>query len=356
MIRDIDIEQALALDNPRFVDLRAPVEFQEATIPGAVNIPLFDDVQRSEIGAIYRHQGPELARKRGLEFAAPRLSELVKACEEQARQGSLVIFCWRGGERSRAMASILNLMHVEGFRLVGGYKAYRRYVVKRLEELPTGKVFVLHGLTGTGKTDIIRELKNLGVPAIDLEGLANHRGSVFGSIGLGEQPRQKQFESVLLHELEKAESIGYVVVECESRKIGRLFLPEKLYMRMKTGIHVLVYDTINGRISRLSKAYGIENELKNCDELIKALQGLTPYMGKEKINNLIYMMTNGLYESVIRTMLTDYYDPLYGYSSGPDDAFDICLDGSDSRKAAEILADILNKTVKEGSRVGYSGR
>lgn len=353
MIKEIEIETALNLERVQFADLRSPGEFREAHIPGAVNIPFLDDAEHLEVGAIYRQEGIDQARNRGLELVGPRLASMVDNIRKATQHGQLVIYCWRGGERSRAVARALELMGVNGFRLTGGYKAYRGYVRQLLEGLPRGQVVVIHGLTGTGKTAIIKSLRKRGLPGLDLEGIANHRGSVFGSIGLGEQPAQKQFESLMAQELESLSAYKYVIVESESRRIGRLFLPDQLYNMMQSGHHVLVYDTLENRVNRLVAEY-VENIPQNNLEILSALQGLERYLGKKRIHAICELIENHHYHEATEILLTKYYDPLYGYANHPDQRFDISIDGQDSEKAAAVLADLLQDLVKGGSQVGKS--
>ncbi|MGE5415290.1 MAG: tRNA 2-selenouridine(34) synthase MnmH [Acidobacteriota bacterium] len=351
MIRDIELNDALCLKKARYIDVRSPDEYQDAAIPGAINLPLLGNSERQEIGIIYKQEGPQAARNRGLELIGPALADLVARIQQEAADGDVVLYCWRGGERSKAVSQLLNIMHVSGYRLIGGFREYRRHVVRRLAELPTGKVVVIHGLTGTGKTEIIQHLRQMGHPAVDLEDLANHRGSVFGSVGLGDQPSQKEFDNKLLLELDWAEKFGYVIVESESRKIGKLFLPEKLFDGMKNGLHVQIYDTIYGRIRRLQKEY-VDNQRIQENELLLAAQGLERYIGKKKVSQLEELINGKKFPDAIEILLVDYYDPLYGYKSEPDESFDLNVDGNDSERAAEVLTEWLKDVCKEGFRVG----
>ncbi len=340
MIKDIEVAEALSLQNPVFIDLRSPVEFNDGHIPGAVNIPLFSDQERSEIGTIYRHQGPGSARNRGLEVVAPRLAEMVSAIQERAADSTIVVYCWRGGERSDAIAKVLDIMKIKGYRLAGGYKAYRAFIIERLRELPRSRVVVIHGLTGSGKTEIIKRLAADGLPAVDLEGLANHRGSVFGGLGLGKQPRQKQFDSMLYEKLQQFADEKFLIVESESRKIGKLFLPDRLYAMMKEGLHVLIYDNLENRVNRIYDEYVVASG-NTAKEYINCMEGLQRYLGKKKTQEITKMISDGNFRNAIRILLTDYYDPLYGYPSGPDPHYCLSLDGSDTSQAADRLAAYL---------------
>lgn len=340
MIKDIEVTEALNLENAVFIDLRSPVEFNTGHIPGAVNIPLFSDQERSEIGIIYRHQGPEPARNKGLEVVAPRLAEMVAAIRKTAAESNIVVYCWRGGDRSDAVARVLDIMQVDGYRLAGGYKAYRNLIIERLRELPRSKVVVIHGLTGSGKTSVIKKMAADGWPAVDLEGLANHRGSVFGGLGRGEQPKQKQFDSMLYEKLRQFAGDKFLIVEGESRKIGRLFLPDRLYAMMKKGLHVLIYDNLENRVKRIYDEYVVESG-NTTKEYLNCIKGLKGYLGKNKTQEITKMISDGNFWDTIRILLKDYYDPLYGYPYGPDPHYCLNLDGSDTSQAAKRLAAYL---------------
>lgn len=354
MIRDIDIEEAINIPNAQFIDLRSPAEFQQTPIPGAVNIPLLMDEERAEIGIIYRHAGQNSAKKRGLEMIGPRLAQMIEEIEKMSTQKEIILYCWRGGERSRSVAQVLDIMGVKGYRLNGGYRSYRNLVVQRLSEMPQGSVVVIHGLTGTGKTVIIKELDKMGFPAIDLEGLANHRGSVFGGLGLGEQPTQKHFESVLLEKMMAYSHFPYIIVESESKKIGRLFTPDRLFDLMKKGYHVLVYDNLENRIDRLFEEY-VENLVETNNIFMNSLQGLTKHIGKKRIQEISSLIENNKYREAISILLVEYYDPLYGYENQPDSKYDLSVDAGNSIKAAESIARWLNEMMERGGRLAKSG-
>ena len=231
-------------------------------------------------------------------------------------------------------------MGVDGYRLTGGYKAYRTHVLKLLQELPGGRVVVIHGLTGTGKTEIIKKMAEDGWPAVDLEGLANHRGSVFGGLGLGEQPKQKLFDSLLYEAMKRFDGDNYLIVESESKKIGRLFLPDNLYAMMKEGIHVLIYDNLANRVNRLCHEY-VENRNISAKDFLDCVQGLRRFLGKRKTQEITILVSNNRLKDAIRILLTDYYDPLYDYPSCSDLNYDLNINGSDSSLAAYTLAKYL---------------
>lgn len=196
------------------VDVRSPGEFEEGSIPGSVNIPIFDNEERAEIGTIYKQVGQEAAKERGLEIFAAKLPAFVK--QFKALGGPVSVFCWRGGMRSKTAATMTELMGVDVNRLTGGIRTYRQWVVKSLEDYEfKPELLVLNGYTGSGKTVILNQLKEEGYPVIDLEQMAGHRGSVFGQIGLNPS-NQKKFDSLLITELRKLKDSPYILIEGES--------------------------------------------------------------------------------------------------------------------------------------------
>lgn len=341
MITNIDIDEALITEHAVFIDVRSPKEFEEDHIPGAVNIPLYQNEEREQIGTVYKKTGPKEARKLGLEIVAPKLPDLVKTIEEISKQGKPVLYCWRGGMRSLSLATVLDLMNIHVYRLKGGYKHFRRWVYDffQQESLPY-KIFVLHGLTGTGKTEVIKKLSCLGAAVVDLEGLANHKGSVFGSVGLAEQPSQKYFESMVYYHLLQNRKKKFLVVECESRRIGRLIIPQVFFEGMKNGRHILIYDTMENRINRIMCDYDVNN---NREALIEGLCHLKRCLGGEKISRLTGMLQEGKYESVIEDLLVNYYDVLYKYPDQPSTRYELSINSYQPEQAAKEIFSYLSQ-------------
>ncbi|WP_457577554.1 tRNA 2-selenouridine(34) synthase MnmH [Desulfomarina sp.] len=287
----------------RIIDVRSPGEFRKGTIPGAVNLPLFDNDERSIIGTLYRHAGHGEAVARGFELVEENLASLVRSFRPYKKE-KIVIFCARGGMRSRSVVNLLEQNGYSVFQLEGGYKKYRHDVLSRLENFAP-KLIVLHGLTGCGKTRILQKLDN----GIDLEDLARHRSSLFGAID--RQPRnQRAFESHLVRVIDTLGEEPYFI-EGESRKIGKVFIPRPLAMAMKNGIFVLVKCSLETRVRRIIADYPVEDE-KTLQQIELILNSLRQKMGNRAVDTMCSNLRQGRLEELVRQLLVDYYDKRYG--------------------------------------------
>jgi len=214
------------------IDVRAPLEFQQGHIPGAVNIPLFDDNERKVVGTAYKKENKEAAMYAGLEFAGKKLVKLAKQGERAAgKNKTLLVHCWRGGMRSKSMVWLFETMGLTCYLLEGGYKSYRSYA--RVVLATPLNLLVIGGRTGSGKTAILQHLSLLGEQVIDLEGLAHHKGSAFGALGELDQPSTEQFENELCKELLPLDTKRVTWIEDESRNVGKCVIPGELYSRMR---------------------------------------------------------------------------------------------------------------------------
>ncbi|NPV28277.1 MAG: tRNA 2-selenouridine(34) synthase MnmH [Firmicutes bacterium] len=344
MIEMVTVEEIFKKPDAVLIDVRTKTEYTEGTIPGAINLPLFDEAERSEIGIIYRMLGPEKARMRGLALASPKLVRLAELLQPY-RNRELVLFCWRGGLRSQALASVLKLAGFQCSYLKGGYKAYRRHVISYLAEYQYKQKFVvLEGLTGVGKTEVIQFLKEMKEPAIDLEDLAGHRGSVFGHIGFTAMRSQKDFEALLALELERLKESKYLIVECESRRIGNIYLPTPFFEAMQRGTRILLYDRFEERVKRLVATY-LATQKDNCD-LENAVSHLQVRLGKRKTAFLCNLLNKQDYEAAVGFLLREYYDPLYHFPDGPSESYPISVCSRDPVKAAWEIKKYLKKFIK----------
>lgn len=340
----ISLNDAFNLDNVQYIDVRSPSEFAVGSLPGAVNVPLLDDAERAQVGILYKTVGPEQAKQRGLEVVSVKLPAIVNTIRDLCKPGQTsIIFCWRGGMRSKAIVTILELMGISVFQLVGGYKEYRRYVLDSLTMFNLRPpVFVLCGLTGVGKTAILDRLEQRGIPVINLEKLANHRGSAFGHVGLGRPATAQSFDAALLSELQKLQDAPYIIVECESKRVGNVYLPDVLYDAMQKGKEILVYADIEARITRLIGEYASFFE-HNKEELKTSIQSLKKRLGNTKTNMLVHNLEAGQLQAVVRVLLEEYYDPLYRYDSTDSDRFDFIVNANDLEWASAQIADYLHQ-------------
>jgi len=289
--------------NYTFVDVRSPKEFEEDHIPGAINIPLLSNDERAIVGMIYKKQSKDLAMEKGLEIISQKLPAMMKSYKKI--KGKICIYCWRGGMRSGSITSLLESMKFDVIKLEKGYKDYRRFVREQLNEIKLPNFLIIYGLTGSGKTELLQEITSL-----DLEGLAQHRGSIFGDINL--IPRtQKMFESLLLERLNELKSEKIVVVEGESRRIGKILIPEKVWNHMQKSKKAKILSPSEERVERIYKEY-CENIDK--DLFKKRILYIKKYLGNKKAEELIQLLEDNKIREVVEIILKDYYDRLYAHT------------------------------------------
>lgn len=340
MNRDIAYGDSMKIEGAIYVDVRSPKEYMEDHIPGAVNLPILDDDQRKIVGTLYKQHGKEQASQKGVEMVLPVLGGKLEQLRQLNARGPLVLYCWRGGLRSKSMCDLASAAGIEVKRVRGGYKEYRKYVMQEFEQIKLPPFFSLYGLTGTGKTEIIELLEKRGVHTLNLEKYANHRGSVFGSVGLGEQPSQKHFDSVLLKSIQEIPQDAPTIIEGESSRIGRLFIPKNVFDHLLASNKILVYDSVENRAERIIKEY---TKIKSNEELVQAVSFLGRRIGKQKVNQFIEAIEKEEYQSVVEELLVKYYDPLYNHPSKPSDEYFASVCSGDVEKAAERIQQILHK-------------
>jgi len=320
------------------VDVRSPAEFAKGAVFGAVNIPLFSNDERAEIGTLYRQMGREPAIRRGLEQVGGRL-EPFAAAFERFRGQPLVVYCARGGMRSQAVAALLASLGYTVRQLEGGYKAYRNYLLAELERAVPERLIVIHGQTGVGKTHILNRLPN----ALDLEAAAQHRSSLFG--GVNRQPRtQQQFEADLLHRLQSLDHSRPVWIEGESRKVGAVTIPDALRRAMAASPCVLVTASLETRVTRIiaeytgpsaSAAAGLD--VATLSQLEAALASLRGFFGAVRTGQLLAQLHAGELRPLVRTLLEEHYDPRYRHAMR-NYAYALTVSGEDLDAAARQLA------------------
>jgi len=314
MLRDMTFNDLIHVQENKelvFIDVRSPSEYHESTIPGSINIPLFDDKERAEIGTIYKQVSVQAAKDRGLEIVSAKLPAFIK--EFSKIPGEKVVFCWRGGMRSKTSATVLDLMGIRTVRLQGGYNAYRKWVVNTLEKMDLkADAYVLHGLTGTGKTAILLKLKEKGYPVLDLEGLANHRGSIFGQIG--QIPNnQRTFDSLLVNELlQWQENTPYVLMEAESKRVGKVMLPDLIMKKKEQGLQLIIELPFEVRVQHILEDYRPWEYQKECIEAFEKIKNRIHTPIAAEIESKLHQAEYG---QAVSLLLEYYYDPRYSYTA-----------------------------------------
>lgn len=302
----ISYRESLSLKEKTYIDVRSPAEFEIDHIPGAVNLPVFDNDERKEIGTLYKQAGKKTAVLRGVEIGSSRLSGMIQQLME-IESTPLIFVCARGGIRSSSVSSIASSLGIESLRIHMGYKGYRSYVTEALGNLQwVPELFVLHGLTGTGKTEIIRNFRK----SVDLEKLAGHRSSIFGGIGIS-RSNQKRFETGLLAQLESLKNEKFILIEGESRKIGNLHLPSALYNKMKNSPGILVTASIDERVDIILNEY---KAALDDPEIYGIVKSLKTKLGHKVIDEMLNLYAEKNYRQFVEILLEKYYDPLYNHS------------------------------------------
>ncbi|MDQ3111446.1 MAG: tRNA 2-selenouridine(34) synthase MnmH [Bacteroidota bacterium] len=319
------------------IDVRSPAEFLSGHIPGAFNMPLFTNEERAEVGTIYKQSGKEMAVLRGLEFVGPKMADFVRQAKKTASDSHILVHCWRGGMRSGSMAWLLETSGLKTGVLKGGYKSFRNHVLESF----TGSYnfHVVGGETGSGKTEILYELAKMGEQIIDLEELACHRGSSFGSIGQEMQPRPEQFENNLFQALQKIDPARRVWLEDESRSIGRVFIPGPIWEMKVAATCYRVRLPFEVRVQRLVKDYG--NFPKEI--LAEATLRIQKRLGGLATSQALESLENGDLAETARITLR-YYDKAYDFPQSTRKyegvIFIDCEDG-DPKKNAELILENL---------------
>ena len=299
----------LALDFDEIIDVRAPAEWAEDHIPGAISLPVLDDEERARVGTIYKQVSPFTARKVGAALVAKNAStHLQGPLADKPGAWRPLVYCWRGGQRSGSFALILSQIGWRVEVLKGGYKAWRGLVVREVYDTPVrAPMVVLDGNTGTGKTEILKLLPAHGLQVIDLEGLANHRGSLFGA--MGPQPSQKAFEGRLAQALAALDPTRPVVVEAESSKIGQCRLPPEIWKAMTKAPRVALSATARDRARYLTQAYA--DMTADPARLMGVIDLLKPLHPQEVIATWQAMATTGAFCDLAESLMSRHYDPRY---------------------------------------------
>lgn len=293
------------------IDVRSPSEFAEDHLPGAINCPVLDDAQRAEIGTLYKQVSPFEAKKRGAALVARNIAgHIEERFLDRPKHWKPLVYCWRGGQRSGSMVTIFRNIGWNASQLEGGYKAYRQQVVAELAELPRRFDFrVICGATGSGKSRILQEIGRLGGQIVDLEELACHKGSVLGVLPDQPQPSQKMFESQLLQALRALDPARPVYVEAESRKIGRMQVPDAMIETMRAGRCIGIEAPRSERVAFLLRDY--DYFIGDPAWLNTRLAALKDLRGGETVARWQDYATSGRWPELVEELLASHYDPLY---------------------------------------------
>lgn len=289
------------------IDVRSAGEYEQGHIQHAINFPLLNNDERSVVGTCYKQQGHKAAVIKGFELVGGKFADYIVQFEKLTTQTEIVVHCWRGGLRSNIMAWLLEKGGYKPILLKGGYKAYRNWAIDKFSEQK--KLLILGGKTGSHKTKILQQLKTANQCVIDLEMLANHRGSAFGGIGLGAQPTQEQFENNLASALNSYDNSSTIWIENESRLIGKCILPTVFFETMKQS------PIIELEVNRSERAKNIIDEYGAFDRklLVEKTMGIEKKLGNQNMRNSIAAILDNDYNTWVNYLL-DYYDKTYQHS------------------------------------------
>ncbi len=329
------------------IDVRSPAEFSEDHVPGAISCSVLDDEERARVGTLYKQVSPFDAKKLGAALVAKNIARHIELhFIGMPREWKPLVYCWRGGKRSGALAHILREIGWDCWSIEGGYKAYRHFIVDALSSLPLEYRFrVIHGTTGSGKSRLLRALKGEGAQILDLEDLAAHRGSVLGNLPGRPQPSQKMFETLLWDALRGCDATRPVFVEGESKKIGQLQVPEALMHAMRSSECLLLEAGRETRIALLSDEY--RHFFADPQSLYAQLDCLCGLYGEKTIQDWKHLASEGAWDSLVGSLLEDHYDPAYRRSATRnyprlDEAVELRLESPDDAafaRLAQRLAD-----------------
>ncbi|CUH68444.1 tRNA 2-selenouridine synthase [Thalassovita gelatinovora] len=340
------LSDLFSLPYDEIIDVRAPSEFAEDHVPGAISLPVLSDAERAEVGTIYVQQDPFLARKLGAALVAQNAAKHLQGPLFDRTGGwRPLVYCWRGGQRSGSFASILDQIGWRVGLIEGGYKTYRRLVVQALYEDPVPhRLILIDGGTGTGKTRLLDQLQQDGAQVLDLEAMAEHRGSLLGGYA-GGQPSQKDFESRVAMALLRLDPERPVFVEAESNKIGRLIIPPTLWQKMLQADHLLITAPLEARARFLTEAY--RDVIDDTDVLCETLSYLVRFHGAEVVEHWQQLARAGSHRQLARELVEQHYDPSYRRSSRRARAplAEIALTGleaADLQMAATQIQDVLD--------------
>ena len=293
-------------DQLPLVDARSEGEFAQSHIPGAINTPILNNAERIQVGTLYKQAGPEKATLKGFELVGPRFHLIQREALRNFPNKKVMLYCWRGGMRSQILSWLLTQVGFEVYRLAGGYKTYRTFTFNEVRK--SYPLLVLGGKTGAAKTVLLQKLKERGEQVVDLEGLANHKGSSFGAIGLPAQPTVEQFENLLAEQLRNIHPDQVIWVENESRRIGRIILPDSFYLQLTQSPRIEVEKTDTERIAHIAREYAGLDQVELSDAVLR----LQKRLGGDRTKQAVEAIQANQPEIWIPILL-QYYDKTYSY-------------------------------------------
>lgn len=339
MMQQLDAPTFLERGNTvPIIDVRTPAEYEKGHIPGAINIALFSNEERAVVGTAYKQINRYEALLQGLDFVGPKMRSFVETSQALAHKKHLLVHCWRGGMRSESFAWLLQTAGLQPAILKGGYKAYRRHIFSEFAK--PAYLIVLSGATGSGKTQTLHQLQQLGEQIIDLEGLAIHKGSAFGGIGQGKQPTTEQFQNELYLQWKKIDLHRRVWIEDESLNIGRVKIPDPLWFQMKTAPVIALTLPKPVRIQRLVSEYGRFDVAELRQAILKIHKRLGGLATQEALTSLKAYELNK-----IADILLTYYDKNYLRSlqkRAVESVHYIASEVGDSAENAGLIKDFVN--------------
>ncbi len=302
------INEAWNLDKGSIVDVRSPDEFKSGHMPKAVNIPLLENNERKTVGTLYKEFGREKAIDQGYQIAGSKLNYLYEQYETLRNEPSVIIYCARGGMRSRVVTAFLRHLGFPARQMTGGYKGFRNWNIQQLDQFTLNHPIVLHGQTGVGKTMVLNHLPN----SLDLEKVADHRGSIIGA--LGKKPLvQKNFEAELLKSLLQLDNSKAVFIEGESRKVGNVSIPNAIFSQMRAATALLLEASMETRVARIVDEYITKQpDLKHI--VRETIFQLTDNLGHKAVARLIDLFDDENYAECFEYILSNYYDRKYSHS------------------------------------------
>jgi len=288
------------------IDVRTPAEFSDGHITGALNIPIFSNEERAVVGTKYKKESKDTAIAQALEYIAEKIDHYLNELHKFVPDQEVFVYCWRGGFRSEGMGQLFQTTGKKVYRLDGGYKAYRNFVLDSFKI--KYNLIVIGGMTGSGKTEILEEIGKINKQMLDLEGIANHKGSAFGALGQADQPTTQQFENDLASQLNRFDIEQSIWLEDESRMIGRVKIPDDLFTQIRNTTVIKIEVSKKNRINRLVKDYANFSKIdliNSINNISRRLGGLNTKLAIEAIEQEDY--------SIATEIILDYYDKTYTY-------------------------------------------